>query len=173
MNRKTLAIFLAGGALLAALTFPRMRTDSQRRRQALTLERMEMLATALERRHLHDLRYPAASGAELLKAIELPDFTKPADAAGRRSSMSLEHKDGWGRAMAFTAQADGYLIVSHGRDGVEDADTAALLEAARAGFPAIQPPPRVLTRCSEDDIIFTMGLPLKYPDPDRDPRHCR
>jgi len=173
MNRTPLALFAGSAVALVALTLPRLRADSQRRRQALTLERMEMLATALERRHLHDLRYPEGRDAELLKQIAIPDFTKPADAAGRRSSMSLELKDGWGRPMEFSAQADGYLIVSHGRDGVEDADTPSLLDAARAGYPAVQPPARVLTRCSEDDIIFTMGLPLKYPDPEHDPKRCR
>ena len=61
-------------------------------------------------------------------------------------------------------RSEGYTFVSRGSDGAPDPDSEALLEKSRAGFSEVKPPPLVKTACFESDIIFTMGLALKYPD---------
>jgi type II secretory pathway pseudopilin PulG len=147
-----ITLLLAAVALLA-LGLPHFMNQSEQRRQAQTLENMRRLASAIERYHLKNGRYPEADdGKSLIAQVELP--YPPA----------LESRDGWDTAMEIHSEAAGYLFVSRGADGIPDDDTAKLLNAARAGFAAVQPPPRVKTRCYENDLVFTMGLALKYPD---------
>ncbi len=172
--RPAVAVLALSLAALAAITVSYYRRDIQTRRQRLTLDRMEMIASAVERFRLKNGRYPeAADAGALLKQVELPDFSRPPKDDGRPSAQTLDPRDGWGRAMRAESRADGYLLVSNGRDGVPDAGAGSLLEAARAGFAAVRPPPRELTTCYEDDLVFTMGLPLRSPDPDRRQHFCR
>jgi hypothetical protein len=156
MQRKssvTLIVFILAAVALLAIGLPHFMTESEQRRQALTLENMRRLASAIERYHLKNFRYPeAADGKSLIAQVELP--YPPA----------LVSLDGWGREMEISSRAEGYTFVSRGADGAADADSGKLLEQSRAGFAEVKPPLKVKTACFENDIIFTMGLALKYPD---------
>ena len=164
---KSWGVLILAALALIALTWPRFRRQSRQRQQAVTLENMRALASAIERYHLEKGIYPAAAnGAELQAQIKLPDYTRISGAGSstRPNPLTLETRDGYGREMLIATQPDGYLFISYGSDGQEDASTPALLAAARAGFPQVQPPPRQKTGCYEDDIVFTMGMAVKYPD---------
>ena len=117
-------VFAISLAALAAVTVPYYRNDTQKRRQRLTLDRMELIASAIERYRMKNGRYPeAADGAALLKQVELPDFTKPAGADGRPTSQTLDPRDGWGRPMTLQSTPDGYWLVSNGRDFVRSGES--------------------------------------------------
>ena len=164
---KTRLVLAAAALALVAVAWPRFRRQNRLRQQAATLENMRALASAIERYHLQSQHYPAAAGGGELRAqIRLPDYARVSGAgsAVRPNALSLETRDGYGNEMILSSQSDGYLFISYGSDGTADADTAAIAAAARAGFPAVQPPPRRKTGCYEDDIIFTMGMAVKYPD---------
>ena len=164
---KSWAVLVLAALALIAFSWPRFQRQSRQRQQAVTLENMRALASAIERYHLEKGQYPVAtSGAELRAQIKLPDYTRVSTEGSsvRPNPLTLETRDGYGREMLITSQPDGYLFISHGSDGLEDAGTPALLAAARAGFPLVQPPPRQKTGCYEDDIVFTMGMAVKYPD---------
>ncbi len=156
MKRKssvTLIVFILAAVALLAIGLPHFMKQSEQRRQSLTLENMRRLASAIERYHLKNNRYPdAADGKSLISQVELP--YPPA----------LDSRDGWGRQMEINSRAAGYTFVSRGADGAADPDTEKLLEQARAGFAEVKPPEKVKTVCFENDLIFTMGLALKYPE---------
>jgi len=167
LRRKTWIVLLLAATALAAVSWPRFRKQARLRQQAATLDNMRALASAIERYHLEKGQYPtAADGGELRAQIKLPDYTRVTTegSAVRPNPLTLDTRDGYGREMLITSQPEGYLFISHGSDGVEDAGTPVLLAAARAGFPQVQPPPRQKTACYEDDIVFTMGMAVKAPD---------
>jgi type II secretory pathway pseudopilin PulG len=166
-RRKPWIVLLLAATTLVAVSWPRFRKQGRLRQQAVTMENMRTLASAIERYHLANGSYPiAANGEELRAQVKLPDYARVTTegSAVRPNPLTLDTRDGYGREMQITSQADGYLFVSHGSDDAEDAATPALLAAARAGFPQVQPPPRRKTACYEDDIVFTMGMAIQYPD---------
>lgn len=108
---------LASGLLgVTALTWglwlaPRLLTAERVAQQVDALRQLERVAAALEQHRLERGTYPIGRGVEVLSVALAPEFlTQPVEA------------DPWGGALHYRSAAQGsdYLLLSRGRDGVQD-----------------------------------------------------
>ena len=158
-----LLIVVAIIGILAAIAIPNLLTAMQRSKQKRTMADMRTAATAWEARATDTNKYNAAGvlsiigqatndvGADLSGAL-VPTYIK-----------LLPSKDGWGNKVRFMADqtwnaaspAQNYLVWSAGKNGNS---------AGSAGFEATSSSAGGATTNFNDDIVFTNGVFVQYPE---------
>ena len=153
-----LLIVVAIIGILAAIAIPNLLNALHRTRQKRTMTDMRAIATAWEARAVDMNRYNAAGAldvidlcehpitADQLSGLLVPTYTK-----------SLAARDGWNNDFRFgsdyatgdTERASEYMIWAAAKDGV---------------FTATSSSPGGGTTNFNDDIVFTRGMFVQYPE---------
>ena len=153
-----LLIVVAIIGILAAIAIPNLLNALHRTRQKRTMTDMRAIATAWEARAVDMNRYNAAGAvdvismctemisAEQLSALLVPTYTK-----------HIPARDGWNNNLRFASdyavgdaeRSNEYLIWAAAKDG-EFTATAASAGGGTTNF--------------NDDIIFTRGMFVQYPE---------
>lgn len=161
-----LLIVVAIIGILAAIAIPNLLTAMQRSKQKRTMADMRTIATSWEARATDTNKYNA-SGA--ITAITLCsnslDFHTLTGALSPTYAKLLPLHDGWGNALHFFADqpwanpksAANYLVWSGARNATTDPTSMVGLEATAAS-------PGGATTSFNDDILFTNGQFVQYPE---------
>ncbi|HVS33562.1 MAG TPA: prepilin-type N-terminal cleavage/methylation domain-containing protein [Thermoanaerobaculia bacterium] len=159
-----LLIVVAIIGILAAIAIPNLLGALQRAKQKRTMTDMRTVATAWEARATDVNRYNAAGALSIiavcsnevtvaqLSSALVPTYIKlmPADDAwGNRWRLRTSE------AFGATASAAEYLIWSAGRNGTSDGS---------GGFEANSSSPGGATTNFNDDILFSAGVFVQYPE---------
>jgi type II secretion system protein G len=159
-----LLIVVAIIGILAAIAIPNLLSALQKAKQKRTMTDMRTVATAWEARAVDVNRYNAAGALSVitvcsnevtvaqLGAALVPTYIKlmPADDAwGNRWRLRTS------QSFAGVASASEYLIWSAGRNGTSDGS---------AGFDASASSPGGATTNFNDDILFSAGVFVQYPE---------
>ncbi len=159
-----LLIVVAIIGILAAVAIPNLLTALQRAKQKRTMADMHSIATAWEARATDTNRYNAAGTISVLNVCtsDLSD----ADMYGALVPTYVKvvpTKDGWGNplryrtqfAMGAANQSNDYVIWSAGRNGTS---------SGLGGFDATASSPGGATTSYNDDIIYSDGVFVQYPE---------
>ena len=161
-----LLIVVAIIGILAAIAIPNLLTAMQRSKQKRTMADMRTIATAWEARATDTNKYNAAGAISALAIA-----TNKVDASSLSSGLVptyiklLPLKDGWGnlwkfqtdQAWAATAPAQNYVVWSAAKNGTATA-------GSDTGFDATSSSTGGATTNFNDDIIFTNGVFVQYPE---------
>ena len=159
-----LLIVVAIIGILAAIAIPNLLTALQRAKQKRTMADMHSIATAWEARATDVNRYNAAGTLSVLGvcssdlsdadmfAMLVPTYVKV-----------VPSKDGWGNPLRYRTQfpkgasnkSDDYIIWSAGRNGDS---------SGTQGFDATATSPGGATTSYNDDIIYSNGVFVQYPE---------
>ena len=159
-----LLIVVAIIGILAAIAIPNLLTAIQRARQKRTMSDMRSIATAWESRATETNRYNAAGALSIIDACSTDiGYTDLSDALTPTYIKLLPATDAWGNKLRFRepfafndpSPSNDYLIWSAGRNGDS---------SGRQGFEATSSSPGGATTNFNDDIIFSNGVFLQYPD---------
>ena len=153
-----LMIVVAIIGILAAIAIPNLLNALHRTRQKRTMTDMRAIATAWEARAVDMNRYNAAGALDILAVCD--DAITPEQLSGLlvpTYTKTLAARDGWNHAFRFgadyaagdTERASEYLIWAAAKDGV---------------FTASASSPGGGTTNFNDDIVFTRGMFVQYPD---------
>jgi len=93
--------------IIAAIAIPNLLNAIDRGKQKRVMADMRAIGTALEAYEVDHREYPDAGSVDELRPLLEPTYIK-----------KLPMTDGWNRALQFSSRADGYQIVSLGKDGV-------------------------------------------------------
>ena len=159
-----LLIVVAIIGILAAIAIPNLLTAMQRSKQKRTMADMRTIATAWEARATDVNKYNAAGAITAITACS-NNVTKTAlsGALSPTYIKLLPNKDGWGNGLKFQADqpwndakpAQNYIVWSAAKNG----DSAGV-----GGFDATAASQGGATTNFNDDIIFSNGVFLQYPE---------
>ena len=159
-----LLIVVAIIGILAAIAVPNLLGALQKSKQKRTMQDMRTVASAWEARAIDTNRYNAAGSLSVLAVCT--SNVSPGELSGALVPTYIKLlplDDGWGNRWRLrsqhgfgvtTASAE-YLIWSAGRDGSNDGSL---------GFSATSSSPGGATTNFNDDIIFSAGVFLQYPE---------
>jgi type II secretion system protein G len=159
-----LLIVVAIIGILAAIAIPNLLTAMQRAKQKRTMADMRTIATAWEARATDVNKYNAAGSISAITACSNSiTITSVSGALAPTYIKLLPNKDGWGNKLAFYADqpwndskpAQNYIVWSAAKNG----DSAGV-----GGFDATAGSPGGATTNFNDDIIFSNGVFLQYPE---------
>jgi general secretion pathway protein G len=100
-------MLLAIVAIIAAIAIPNFLNAVDRGKQKRTMADVRSIGAALESYSVDQRAYPVAASVDDLREPLVPKYIK-----------SLPEKDGWGRPLQVASTAEGYQLVSFGKDGV-------------------------------------------------------
>ena len=159
-----LLIVVAIIGILAAIAIPNLLTAMQRSKQKRTMADMRTIATAWEARATDVNKYNAAGAITAITACS-NDVTKTqlSGALSPTYIKLLPNKDGWGNGLKFEADqpwndpkpAQNYIVWSAAKNGDS---------AGAGGFDATASSQGGATTNFNDDIIFSNGVFLQYPE---------
>jgi type II secretion system protein G len=159
-----LLIVVAIIGVLAAIAIPNLLTALQRAKQKRTMADMHSIATAWEARATDVNRYNAAGALSILNICtsDLSDASM-AGALVPTYVKVVPAKDGWGNPLRYRTQfpmgatnkSDDYIIWSAARNGDS---------TGNAGFDATASSPGGATTSYNDDIIYSNGVFVQYPE---------
>ncbi len=160
-----LLIVVAIIGILAAIAIPNLLTAMQRSKQKRTMADMRTIATAWEARATDVNKYNAAGALSVL-ALATDEVTGTQLSGGLVPTYIklLPAKDGWGNLWRFrtdqawnaTAPAQNYIIWSAAKNGSTTGTTV--------GFDATAASPGGATTNFNEDIVFTNGVFVQYPE---------
>ena len=161
-----LLIVVAIIGILAAIAIPNLLTAMQRSKQKRTMADMRTIATAWEARATDTNKYNAAGTITAITACS--NSIAIATLSGALSPTYIKllpNKDGWGNALHFWADqswgsaspAQNYLVWS-------GAKNATSQPTATTGFDATAASDGGATTNFNDDILFSNGVFLQYPE---------
>ena len=121
-----LLIVVAIIGILAAIAIPNLLTAMQRSKQKRTMADIRSIATAWEAFATDNNDYDVSAYA-LLTEVPVTDLTGGDEALSPTYIKNMPVNDGWGNAYYFGMDTAGqeYVIVSGGRNGAQEAATAA------------------------------------------------
>jgi type II secretion system protein G len=161
-----LLIVVAIIGILAAIAIPNLLTAMQRSKQKRTMADVRTIATAWEARATDTNKYNAAGA---ITAITTCSNTLAVGIVSGALSPTyiklLPNKDGWGNALHFSvdqawanaAPAQNYLVWSGAKNATSD-------PASMTGFDATASSNGGATTNFNDDILFSNGVFLQYPE---------
>lgn len=153
-----LLIVVAIIGILAAVAIPNLLNAMHRARQKRTMVDMRAIATAWESRSTDLNRYNAAGALDAFTLCdESVDYASLASILVPTYSKTVPARDGWNNALRFgsdyaVGDAEGsseYLIWAAAKDGAFTA-TSSSAGGATTNF--------------NDDIVFTRGMFVQYPE---------
>ena len=159
-----LLIVVAIIGILAAIAIPNLLGALQKSKQKRTMSDMRTVATAWESRATDLNRYNAAGALSVLAVATNNVSSDDLSGALVPTYMKLlPLDDGWGNRWRLLSdqpfgagdRASEYVIWSAGRNGSNDGST---------GFEATASSPGGATTNFNDDIIFSAGVFLQYPE---------
>jgi type II secretion system protein G len=159
-----LLIVVAIIGILAAIAIPNLLGALQKSKQKRTMQDMRTLATAWEARATDTSRYNAAGALSVLSVCS-NEVTVP-QLSGVLSPTYIKllpATDGWGNVwrlrtdvpFADPGPANDYVVWSSGRNGTRD---------GQGGFEATPSSAGGATTNFNDDIVFSAGVFLQYPE---------
>jgi general secretion pathway protein G len=159
-----LLIVVAIIGILAAIAIPNLLGALQKAKQKRTMQDMRTVASAWEARATDTNRYNAAGTLSAL-AVCAAEVT-PGQLSGALVPTYIKLLplyDGWGNqwrlrsehAFGATTSSSDYVIWSAGRNGTNDGSS---------GFDATSSSPGGATTNFNDDIVFSAGVFLQYPE---------
>src|SRR5438270_871644 len=159
-----LLIVVAIIGILAAIAIPNLLTAMQRSKQKRTMADMRTIATAWEARATDVNKYNAAGAISAITAAS--NQITQAQLSGALSPTYIKllpNKDGWGNKLAFytdqpwndSKPAQNYIVWSAAKN--DDS-------AGAGGFDATASSPGGATPNFNDDILFSNGVFLQYPE---------
>jgi type II secretion system protein G len=161
-----LLIVVAIIGILAAIAIPNLITAIQRARQKRTMADMRTIAVAWEARATDRNQYNAAGALTAITACSNKvDNHALTGALSPTYCKLVPLHDGWGNALHFYADqawngasaASTYLIWSGARNGTTDPNSST-------GFDATASSPGGATTNFNDDILFSNGVFIQYPE---------
>src|SRR5688572_8314508 len=159
-----LLIVVAIIGILAAIAIPNLLTAMQRSKQKRTMADMRTIATAWEARATDVNKYNAAGAITALATCSnTVDQTQLSGALVPTYIKLLPAKDGWGNLWRFrtdqawnnAAPAQNYVVWSAAKNGDS---------AGSGGFDATSSSPGGATTNFNEDIVFTNGVFVQYPE---------
>ena len=159
-----LLIVVAIIGILAAIAIPNLLTAMQRAKQKRTMADMRTIATAWEARATDVNKYNAAGAITAITACSNSvGITSISGALAPTYIKLLPNKDGWGNKLKFYADqpwndskpAQNYIVWSAAKNG----DSGGV-----GGFDATASSPGGATTNFNDDILFSNGVFLQYPE---------
>ena len=159
-----LLIVVAIIGILAAIAIPNLLTAMQRSKQKRTMADMRTIATAWEARATDVNKYNAAGAITAITACS--NQVTQAQLSGALAPTYIKllpNKDGWGNGLKFYADqawnvaspAQNYIVWSAAKNGDS---------AGAGGFDATASSPGGATTNFNNDIIFSNGVFLQYPE---------
>jgi type II secretion system protein G len=158
-----LLIVVAIIGILAAIAIPNLLTAMQRSKQKRTMADMRTAATAWEARATDTNKYNAAGALSIITIAGTVVTSQLGGSLMPTYIKLLPVKDGWGNKMKFqtdqawanAAPAQNYLVWSAAKNGDATAST---------GFDAAAGDPGGATTNFNNDILFTNGVFVQYPE---------
>ena len=159
-----LLIVVAIIGILAAIAIPNLLTAMQRSKQKRSMADMRTIATAWEARATDVNKYNAAGAITAITACSNSlDVGSVSGALAPTYIKLLPNKDGWGNKLRFYADqpwndpkpAQNYIVWSAAKNGDS---------AGTGGWDATAASPGGATTNFNDDIIFSNGVFLQYPE---------
>ena len=126
--------------ILSALITPNLLIAVQTAKVKQTMSDMRSIGTALEDYWTDNDEYPPANSMEELTGYLTPFYIA-----------HLPINDGWGNPFRYEVKEDSYFLISLGRDGIQDAFEPYTAFAS-------------ITDDFDDDIIFSEGVFIRYPE---------
>jgi type II secretion system protein G len=161
-----LLIVVAIIGILAAIAIPNLMTAMQRSKQKRTMADMRTIATAWEARATDTNKYNAAGAITAITTCSNSlDFHTLTGALSPTYTRLMPLHDGWGNALHFFTDqpwanpksAANYLVWSGARNATSD-------PASMVGFEATAGSPGGGTTNFSDDILFSNGQFIQYPE---------
>jgi general secretion pathway protein G len=114
-----LLIVVAIIALIATLAMPNIRNAMQKGKRTATMADMQTISKAIQAYDLEWDTYPVASMTPInaLRPLLEPEFVT-----------ELKIVDGWNNEYIYEGGADGFTIISYGRDGVPSGPSEGKIE---------------------------------------------
>ena len=159
-----LLIVVAIIGILAAIAIPNLLTAMQRSKQKRTMADMRTVATAWEARATDVNKYNAAGAITALATCSnVVTYDNLSSGLAPTYIKLLPAKDGWGtkwkfladQAWAGTAPAQNYVVWSAAKNGDS---------AGSGGFEATSSSEGGATTNFNEDIVFTNGVFVQYPE---------
>ena len=161
-----LLIVVAIIGILAAIAIPNLLTAMQRSKQKRTMADMRTIATAWEARATDVNKYNAAGALSVITLCS-NNTTQDQLSSGLVPTYIklLPAKDGWGNIWRFqidqpwndTQPAQNYIVWSAAKNG-------SSVAGSNTGFTAAAADPGGATTNFNDDILFTNGVFVQYPE---------
>jgi type II secretion system protein G len=161
-----LLIVVAIIGILAAIAIPNLLTAMQRAKQKRTMADMRTIATAWEARATDTNKYNAAGAITAITTCSNSLAVATLSGALAPTYIKLlPNKDGWGNALHFWADqpwndpkpAQNYLVWSGAKNATSDPTSST-------GFDATAGSPGGATTNFNEDILFSNGVFLQYPE---------
>ncbi len=159
-----LLIVVAIIGILAAVAIPNLLSALQRAKQKRTMADMHAIATGWESRATDVNRYNAAGALSILALCSTDlTHTEVSSALVPTYIKIVPRVDGWGNPLRFRSQfawgatqaSNDYVMWSAGRNGDS---------TGSAGFDATPSSPGGATTSFNDDIIYSNGVFVQYPE---------